>query len=72
MLSNACLSPSDLECKFVELFPGSYTPTPQVFLGAFTEKEDLSRNNKPNPFLLVVAVKCLESMALGNAFILAF
>lgn len=36
--NNASLSPSDLERKFVELFTGSYTPTPQVFLGAFTER----------------------------------
>lgn len=38
-LNNASLSPSDLEYKFMELFTGSYAPTPQGFIGAFTERQ---------------------------------
>lgn len=34
-------------------------------------QKDLPKNNKPDPFLLV-AVKCLESMAVGSAFIWPF
>lgn len=32
-----CLLFSNLECKFVELFTRPYTPTLQIFLGAFIE-----------------------------------